>query len=104
MGGGVGGLSCPSYIQFRSKAHATPVASVSWFNQMARFTMFIEGYRTSYNELTPDTFDVFGGLEDEQMLAWTENWCNANPLEKWAAAVVALAREHYPHRQRSRER
>ena len=65
------------------------------------FINFVFGFRTAYNIQTPQTCDIFGQFNDEQLLAWLENYCRTQPLERFGTALIALAKEAHPRRLQS---
>jgi hypothetical protein len=100
-GGGVGSVECPRFTATMERARSAGLGTSGYANEAYGFTMFIAGFRSAYNMQTPQTCDIFGGLTSDQLLVWADNYCKANPLEKFDAAVVALSKEVYLRRLRS---
>ena len=101
VGGGVGGVDCPQFASAMSRAKTQGIGSVGYANETYGFTMYVLGFQTAYNLQTKDTCDIFGNFSTDQLLAWLDNYCQANPLQKFGSAVIALAQEIYGNRVRS---
>jgi hypothetical protein len=100
-GGGVGSTECPKFIETMSRAKRHGLGTLGYANETQGYVMFLAGFQTAYNSQTPKTCDVFAGINADQRLAWIENYCQQNPLEKFSAAAVALAVEVHPRRLQS---
>ena len=100
IGGGVGSVVCPSFTSSLATAKVKGVGSVGYWRETSAFTHYISGFQTAYNLQTNDTCDIFGNFTNEQLLAWLDNYCQANPLEKFGAAVISLSREVHSKRVR----
>lgn len=100
MGGGVGGLSCPNFVETISRAKAHGIGSVNYAIETSGFLMYVLGFRTAYNLQTSDTYDIFDNFEDSQLLAWLDDYCKTNPLKKFSDAVVSLSQEAYSLRKK----
>ncbi len=59
---------------------------------------WIAGYITAYNRQTPDTYDVTGITDFEQVLVSVERFCKANPLSDVGAAMETVTDELHPAR------
>jgi hypothetical protein len=77
------------------------LGTVGYATEIQGYAMFLAGFRNAYNLQTPRTCDIFDGFSSEQQLAWVENFCRQQPLEKFHSAVVALAQEVHPRRLQS---
>lgn len=97
-GGGVGAVECPRFVEVMETAKIDKEGSVEYAIKTQGYVMYLSGFQTAYNIQTPNTCDIFDGLSGNQLLAWTENYCQANPLKKFSSSVVALAQEVYPNR------
>lgn len=100
-GGGAGAVDCPKFVQSMDIAKKSGIGTLDYVKEIHGYVMFITGFQTAYNLQTPDTCNIFDSISDHQMLAWTENYCRANPLEKFGDAVIKLAKEAYPRRKKS---
>ena len=97
-GGGVGAAECPTFVAAMERARKYGIGSAGYINETQGPAMFLAGFQTAYNMQTPATCNIFNGLSYDQLLAWTENYCRQNPLEKYSSAVAALAAEVAPKR------
>ena len=101
VGGGVGNIDCPRFVSTMDRAKKFGAGSVGYVNETQGFLMYVLGFQTAYNLQTPQTCDIFDTFTSDQLLAWLENYCRAQPLERFGAAVVALAKELHPRRSQS---
>ena len=101
LGGGAGGVKCPQFVASMEKARSLRIGSLGYVEETQGFTMYLLGFKTGYNMSTQDTCDIFPGEEkDYPLLSWAENYCRSNPSSRFADAVVVLAKERHPKRQR----
>jgi hypothetical protein len=100
-GGGVGAVECPAFVETLERAKRAGLGSIEYVSQTQGYVMFLSGSQTAYNLRTAETCNIFSGVSTDQKLFWIENYCRRNPLEKFSGAVVALAEEVHPRRQRS---
>ena len=101
LGDGTGGVACPQFVAALEKARSLGIGSVGYAGETQGFTMYLLGFRTGYNMSTQQTCDISpDGEKDYPLLSWLENFCRANPSGRFADAVVALARESHPKRQK----
>jgi hypothetical protein len=101
FGGGVGSVDCPRFVSTMDRAKKFGAGSVGYVNETQGFLMYVLGFQTAYNLQTPQTCDIFDTFTSDQLLAWLENYCRAQPLERFSSAVVALAKEVHPRRSQS---
>ena len=101
VGGGVGSIECPKFVATMERAKAAGLGSLGYANEIYGYGMYLAGFQTAYNMQTPQTCDVFGEFTSDQRLAWLENFCRGQPLEKFGSAVVALSKEVHPRRVQS---
>ena len=70
--------------------------------KISLFKVWSAGYLTSYNLLTPDTYDIAGGREadstDRSTIIWLEDYCRHHPSQTYTEAIKRLTIELYPHR------
>lgn len=98
IGGGAGGVECPSFVSVMERARAAGLGTVEYVSQTQGFMNYVVGFQTGYNMQTPNTCDIFAHVSSDQVLAWAENWCRANPLLKFGGGMIALAKERYKYR------
>lgn len=80
---GTGTASCGRFIQQR--------------NEYVFFTVWVEGYITAVNIITPDTGNILGNTDIYGAMSWIENYCKNNPLKDFSLAVYYLVKELYPN-------
>ena len=89
---GVGARSCSDYVKFSEKKleNFTP-------DQYEVADKIIEhwvaGFMTAHNFYVKDTYDVVGTITIDQLQERIEKYCRANPNNRVAEAVVAIAQE-----------
>lgn len=87
----LGSVSCGRFIEDRKEGRWQATPHAAW----------IEGYVTAYNTHVPDTYNLLGANDVEQVIQKLENWCSVNVdkplLEGLEKLIVAL----YPRRQRA---
>ena len=81
FGQGVG-TSCGSWTQARQTRTATAGLSAQW----------IAGYLSGLNN-EPTSADFLRGTDFDGIMAWIDNFCQANPLEKIGTAAYHLGDE-----------
>ena len=75
-------------VHAASERRAESVAIRNW----------IAGYITAYNRQTPETYDVTGIGDFDQVLRLVERFCKANELADLAAAMETVTAELHPTR------
>jgi hypothetical protein len=88
--------SCSEFIAASDECHQ------GYCVRFAIFRAWLQGYMTSYNIMTPDTFDIAGGkareASDKSLEGWLENYCKQNPSKGFTEAVEELTIDLYPTR------
>jgi hypothetical protein len=100
-GGGAGGIKCPAFVATMEKARRSGIMTGGFVNETSAFIMYLLGFETGYNLSTPETYDIFAGMEAYPMLSWVENYCRANPTANFSDGAIALAQDRRATRQRS---
>lgn len=100
-GGGVGAIECPTFVATMARAKKHGLGTAGYATETQGYVMFISGFQSAYNLQTPNTCDVFNGFSNDQLLSWAENYCRAQPLEKFSNSVVAMAQELHARRLQS---
>jgi len=59
---------------------------------------WIAGYITAYNRQTPDTYDITGIADFEQVVLSVERFCKASPFADLSAAMEAVTEQLHPTR------
>jgi hypothetical protein len=95
MGGGVGGLGCPEFLNAMATARQKGgLRSFAGVRETSPFENFLSGFQTGFNSEAEDIFDIFKPLGTDptlNALYAIEPWCVSNPDKKFADAVLALA-------------
>lgn len=70
------------------------------------YAVWVAGYITAYNNLTPDTLDLLNlqNAHDQNPMAgpmaWLERYCLDNPMSNVLTAVIKFTEMQYPSRKR----
>jgi hypothetical protein len=99
VGGGVGGLKCPSFLNAMTEARQLGgLHSITGgADRISPWGDYVLGFETGYNFGAPGVLNVFvslGNSDTERLdnaLYWMESWCHKHPDELFGVAVVALA-------------
>jgi hypothetical protein len=95
MGGGVGGLRCPAFLNAMATARQKGgLRSAAGVVEINGFVMFLSGFQTGFNSEAEDIYDIFKSLEPDEInnaLYAIEPWCASNPGKNFAQAVLALS-------------
>src|SRR5262249_9088167 len=96
-GGGVGGVTCSGFTSvFKRTQAAGGMRTLEGTSNINAYTSYVLGFQTGYNAAAPGVFDILGRVggpsPGETALTWLNMWCENNPGERFAEAVVALAR------------
>lgn len=98
QGGGAGGVECTAFVDSMTRARRAGAGSLGWAQETSPFMSYVAGFQTAYNRSVSNTCDIFPGFSADQLLGWIDNYCKANPLQKFYAGVVALSEEVRPRR------
>ena len=70
----------------------------------ARYSIWLAGFITAYNQQTPDSSDLIS-LQNHNdptpmtgPMQWIENYCLKNPISYFMTAVVEFTKFQYPNR------
>lgn len=82
--------SCREFLRAHPTGERTPESSAvrNW----------VAGYVTAFNRQTPDTYDITGIADFEQLLQSVERFCKANPLADVGAAMESVTEQLHPTR------
>lgn len=86
---GSGGKTCKSFS----------LASNLGGRQYDIYESWLLGFFSAYNESTPSTYNILGARRLDQIIAWLEEYCQANPNEFFVSAAATLVARLYPTRQ-----
>lgn len=79
---GVGNNSCFSYLKAREN------------NDFDAYKLYLTGYLTAYNALTPDTFRISGTMDMDGIIEWIDNYCKSKQLDGFLGAISAYTSEN----------
>jgi hypothetical protein len=101
MGGGVGGVTCPQFLNLMATARQLGgVSTPSGVEQVSNFANYVTGFQTGYNLMSTGSFDIFAKLDTEHFdaLYAIEAWCKDHPAAKFGEGVIALADKLAKHK------
>ena len=94
---GVGSRSCSDHLKFSEKRleNFTPE---QWDIADVIIEHWVAGFFTAHNFYVTDTFDVVGTVTIDQLQERIDKYCRANPNQRVAEAVTAIAQELHANR------
>lgn len=54
------------------------------------YRLFISGYFSAFNVIVPNTYDIMGGKDMDELVRWMDDYCAARPNELFVNAVAQL--------------
>ncbi|MGI9304602.1 MAG: hypothetical protein ACR2RB_18140 [Gammaproteobacteria bacterium] len=60
------------------------------YYEVNRYSLWLDGYLTAYNLLTPDTYDIAGGQDRKALLDRLGAYCKSKPADNFWTAVTKL--------------
>ena len=95
MGGGVGSVSCPDFLNAMAAARKKGgLTSVAGLREIAPYQYYVSGFQTGFNSEANGVYDIFESLghdAPDRVLSETEPWCASHPDQTFAVALLALA-------------
>jgi hypothetical protein len=95
MGGGVGGLGCPEFLNAMATARQKGgLRSAAGVQETGAYENYVSGFQTGFNSEAEGVYEIFKSLGTDptlNALYAIEPWCAGNPDKKFAHAVLALA-------------
>jgi hypothetical protein len=95
MGGGVGGLGCPEFLNAMATARQKGgLRSPAGVRETGAYENYLSGFQTGFNSEAEGIFDIFKSLGTDptlNALYAIEPWCARNPDKKFSEAVLALS-------------
>jgi len=88
---GIGGDSCVKFLDDRRSA---PLVKP--------YEIWLEGFITALNSQLPNTYDIAGQTDTDDILEWIAQWCGENPGTQFLYGVQAYVIFAYPSRTRSK--
>lgn len=83
-------ISCESYLQDRKEPAGTGRNAVD--------QIYVSGWLSAYNYLTPNTYDILPNHNVASALQWMDKFCADNPKKSVEAGLLQLTDELYPNR------
>ena len=78
---GIGQSSCHSYTQAREAGEYTD------------YKLYLMGYMTAYNSLIPDTYNITGTRDLNEILAWIDAHCKKTEMDSYEHALRQMVTE-----------
>ena len=83
-------ISCAQYVEDRKLPLHT--------GRNAADEIYVSGWLSAYNYLTPNTYDIVPEHDIMKVLEWIDTFCKANPDKSAEAALLQFSSDHYPDR------
>lgn len=83
-------ISCATYTQDRKEPENSGKNAVD--------KIYVSGWLSGYNYLTPNTFDIIPNHNVDMVLLWLDQYCGKNPDKSVEAGLLQLTDELYPER------
>jgi hypothetical protein len=95
MGGGVGMLGCPQFLNAMSTARQKGgLGSISGIREIDAYAHYVLGFQTGFNSEAEGIYDIFQSLGDNpaiSVLYAIEPWCASNPGKKFSDGLLVLS-------------
>ena len=86
---GKGQKSCYRYLKDRSAA------------EDGSYKDYIMGYLTAFNAVTPETYSISSDMKLDDIMAWVDDYCDANQMGGLEASMLEFINNHYEKRYRT---
>lgn len=86
---GKGQTSCFRYSKDRSAGRDGP------------YKDYIMGYLTAYNAVMPETYSISRNMNLDEIMAWLDEYCDANQMSGIEQSMLAFVGNHYEKRYRT---
>ena len=83
-------ISCAQYTEDRKLPLHT--------GRNAADEIYVSGWLSAYNYLTPNTYDIVPEHDIVKVLEWIDTFCKANPDKSAEAALLQFSSDQYPAR------
>ena len=83
-------ISCEAYAKDRTEPVNTGMNAVDM--------IYVSGWLSGYNYLTPNTYDIIPNHDIGTVMAWLDNFCKDNPKSNIEIALLRLTDDLYPKR------
>lgn len=83
-------VSCATYVQDRKEPENTGKNAVD--------KIYVSGWLSGYNYLTPNTYDILPNHNVDIVLQWLDQFCAKSPTQSIEAGLLQLTSDLYPDR------
>ena len=83
-------IGCPAFVQDRKEPANTGKNAVD--------KIYVSGWLSGFNYLTPNTFDIIPNHNVDMVLQWLDQYCAKKPTSSVEAGLLQLTSELYPDR------
>lgn len=87
-------ISCADYAKDRQEPMNTGKNAVD--------KIYVSGWLTGYNYLTPNTFDIIPNHNVDMVMQWLDEYCVKHPAKSIESGLLQLTDELYPDRVKNR--
>ncbi len=98
VGGGSGSVVCGEFVKTLEQARTKGEGTIGYISIMQGFAMYILGFQTGYNKAASETYDIFSGIEETELMSQLSIFCKENPKTRFGVAVSVLAERNYSTR------
>jgi hypothetical protein len=100
VGGGTGSVPCSEFAKALETANAHGYGTIEYVTDMQGYSMYLFGFQSGYNKGASNTYDIFSGIEEKELMSWLSNYCKENPKTRFGVAVSMFAETNYSARSR----
>ena len=61
---------------------------------------YLMGYLTAYNVAAPETYSISGNMDLDEIIAWLDDYCEANQMHALEQSLLEFIASHYENRSR----
>ncbi len=83
-------ISCPQYSEDRK----LPLHN----GRNAADELYISGWLSGYNYLTPNTYDIVPGHDVMKVMEWLDSFCQVNTSKSVESGLLQFTSDNYPTR------
>ena len=70
-------------------------------NNIEKYNHYIKGFLTAYNIFTEKTYSITGKMNNDQVVAWLNEYCDDNPMSGLETALTSFTFDHYDKRMKT---
>jgi len=83
-------ISCENYAKNRKSPGGNTLNSLD--------AIYVSGWISSYNFLTPNTYDIIPNQNMDTVMKWLDDFCKSNPKLNIEIGLIKLTDDLYPQR------